>query len=83
MQEPEIYAKLTPIFHDIFDDESIVLNPQLTAEDVDGWDSFKHVALMVQIERTFGVKFRTAEMESMRNLAGMVQGISNKLVHRA
>ncbi len=45
MEQTAIYAKLTDIFHDLFDDDSIVVTPELTAKDVDGWDSLAHIRL--------------------------------------
>ena len=34
-----IYSRLTEVFHDVFDDDSIELTPQLSAKDVDLTDS--------------------------------------------
>lgn len=79
LSEPEIYSKLTLLFHDIFDDESIVLNSSMTPDDIEGWDSFKHAALMVQVESAFGIKIRPAEMEANRNVGVLVRQIEAKL----
>jgi acyl carrier protein len=79
MTELEIYAKLTPIFRDIFGDESIELTPELSASDLEEWDSFKHVTIVATVESTFGIRFRTAEVESMQNLGSMVSHIEKKL----
>lgn len=64
MQQSEIYAQLTAIFHDLFDDDSIVLTPQLTAADVPDWDSFNHINLIVAVESRFKIKFQTADSSS-------------------
>lgn len=77
MTQQEIYPKLTGIFRDIFDDDTLELTPGLTATDVPEWDSFNHINLIVAIESKFGVKFQTAELESMQtvgHLADLVQG---------
>jgi acyl carrier protein len=78
MNENDVYAGLTDVFHDVFDDESIVLTPETTADNVDGWDSQAHVILTVAAEQRFGVKFKTAELESLRNVGQFVQLIRNK-----
>ncbi|KTT49552.1 acyl carrier protein [Pseudomonas oryzihabitans] len=78
MNEKDIYSALTAVFHDVFDDESIVLTPETTADNVDGWDSQAHVILTVAAEQRFGIKFRTAELESLRNVGQFVQLIQNK-----
>ena len=79
MQQQDIYALLTTIFHDLFDDDSIVLNPGLTAADVPEWDSFNHINLIVAIEARFGVKFQTAELESMQTVGHLADLIQSKL----
>ena len=80
MQQDEIYAQLTAIFHDIFDDENLVLTPSLSAADVPEWDSFNHINLIVAIESRFKIKFQTAELESMHTVGHLATLIHAKLV---
>ncbi|QGZ31414.1 acyl carrier protein [Stutzerimonas stutzeri] len=79
MTEADVLKTLTPVFHDVFDDDSIVLSPEMTANDIDGWDSQTHVMLTVAAEQRFGIKFRTAELESLRNVGQFAQVICAKL----
>jgi acyl carrier protein len=74
-----LYRKLTEIFHDVFDDDEIVLSPQLAANDVDGWDSLKHVRLILSIERGFGVKFSASEVGHLNNVGDLANLISTKV----
>jgi acyl carrier protein len=73
-----IYAKLTDIFHDVFDDDSIVVAAQLTAADVDEWDSLSHIRLVLAIEKKFGVKFSAAEVGRLKNVGEFVALIQSK-----
>ncbi len=79
MTEADVLKELTAVFHDVFDDESIVLSPEMTANDIEGWDSQTHVMLTVAAEQRFGIKFKTAELESLRNVGHFAQVISAKL----
>ncbi|MCQ2030736.1 acyl carrier protein [Stutzerimonas zhaodongensis] len=79
MTEADVLKELTAVFHDVFDDDSIVLSPEMTANDIDGWDSQTHVMLTVAAEQRFGIKFKTAELESLRNVGHFAQVISAKL----
>lgn len=79
MQLPEIYDQLTAIFHDIFDDDTLVLTPELTASDVPEWDSFNHINLIVAIEHRFKIKFQTAELEQLHSVGHLVSLIQTKL----
>jgi acyl carrier protein len=79
MQQQEIYARLTKVFRDVFDDESLVVTPEMTANDVKEWDSVNHITLVVAVEEEFGIKFKTAELEKMKNVGHMVEQIEKKL----
>jgi acyl carrier protein len=79
MQQPEIYQQLTTIFHDVFDDDTLILTPELTAASVPEWDSFNHINLIVAIESHLKIKFQTAELESMNTVGHLVDLIQKKL----
>jgi acyl carrier protein len=72
MDQSLIYPRLTEIFEDVFDDDSIEVTPQLTAKDVDGWDSLNHIRLILTIEKAFKIKFSTSEIGSLENVGGLV-----------
>ncbi|WP_286917821.1 MULTISPECIES: acyl carrier protein [Pseudomonas] len=73
-----VLQELTELFRDLFDDENLELNDDSTADQVEGWDSQMHVMLIVAAEQRFGIKFRTAELESLRNVGQFVQLIESK-----
>lgn len=73
-----VMQELTELFRDLFDDESLELNDDTTADQVEGWDSQMHVMLIVAAEQRFDIKFRTAELESLRNVGQFVQLIESK-----
>lgn len=73
-----VMSELTELFRDLFDEEALVLTSETTADQIDGWDSQMHVMLIVAAEQRFGVKFRTAELESLRNVGQFVQLIESK-----
>lgn len=79
MQLDAIYSQLTEIFHDTFDDDTIVLSPELTAADVPEWDSFNHINLIVAVEQRFKIKFQTAELEQLHTVGHLVELIQSKL----
>jgi len=76
MDEADIFARLTEIFGDVFDDDSIVVTPALSAKDVDGWDSLTHIRLMLTVEKAFKVKFSLAEigkLQTVGDLAALIK----------
>lgn len=78
MTQQEIYPRLTQIMRDVFDDEDLVATPELTAHDVKEWDSVNHVTLVVAVEEAFGIKFKSAELEKMKNVGQLVEQIEKK-----
>jgi acyl carrier protein len=75
----DLYAALADVMRDVFDNDDIVIGPETTAQDVPGWDSQAHITLIVAAEQRFGVRFRTAEFESLRNVGDFVNLIDAKL----
>ncbi|MGA3047834.1 MAG: acyl carrier protein [Terracidiphilus sp.] len=72
MDESDIYARLTKVFEDVFDDDSITAAPALSAKDVDGWDSLTHIRLILTVEKVFKVKFSTSEVGRMETVGDLV-----------
>ena len=73
-----IYDVLTPIFRDIFEDDTLVLSPALCAADVDEWDSLNNVRVFVAVERKYDIRFTAAEMSSLKNVGEFVAMIASK-----
>lgn len=74
----EIYNLLTKIFREVFDDESITLTAEMTADNIDGWDSLSHVNLIVAVETGFAIRFSQKEILGFRNVGDLAAAISNK-----
>jgi acyl carrier protein len=79
METTELYSKLNGVFRSVFDDDEMVVSPELTANDVDGWDSLHHVRLILSVERAFGVKFPAYEVTKLRNVGQLAKLIQDKL----
>jgi acyl carrier protein len=79
MTEPELYEALTELFREVFDNDDLVLTPETTANDVEGWDSQAHVNLIVAAEMRFGIRFRAAELDTLHNVGDFVSLIATKM----
>jgi len=76
----EIEKKLQAIFQDIFEDDQIVLFDDMNANDIEDWDSLTHIQLIVQIEKSFGIKFTTGEVASLKNVVEFIKLVQEKLL---
>jgi acyl carrier protein len=73
------FEKLNSIFRMVFDNEDINLRPEMTANDVDGWDSLSHVNLILAVEKGFGIRFTQRELLTFRNVGDLLHSIEIKL----
>jgi acyl carrier protein len=79
MDEAQIYAKLSEVFADVFDDDSINITPELSAKDVDEWDSLTHIRLILTIEKAFRVRFSTSEIGKLERVGDLVELIKARV----
>ena len=79
MSRDEAYVILNRVFREVFDDESITVNDETTADDIEDWDSLEHINLVVAVEQAFKVKFTMGETNVMKNVGEMVSTILEKL----
>lgn len=78
MEKPEIYERLTRVFRDVFDDDTIVVRPELTDDDVDEWDSLSHIRLVLTVEKIFNIKLSASEIGNLTNVGELVEAIQAK-----
>ncbi len=76
MDSKEIYERLNDVFRDVFDDDSINVNPKTTADDIEDWDSLEHITLISAVEREFKMKFKMGEISGMKNVGEMASIIA-------
>jgi acyl carrier protein len=65
--------KIEAIFRDVFQNEALEIHPGLTARDVENWDSFNHINLIVAIEEAFDVRFTSVEIGQMANVGDLFE----------
>lgn len=72
MTREEVYERLNAVFQDVFDDETLTVNDATVADDVDGWDSFEHINLVVAVQDEFSFKIPMGKVVTMANVGEMV-----------
>lgn len=75
----EIKERLQEIFRDIFDEEDLEIREDMSAKDIEDWDSLAQINLIVAIEKEFGVKFNLEEVSQLKNIGEMLSLITKKL----
>ena len=75
-----VLEKISKIFIDYFDDETLNITRKTNANDIEDWDSIAQVGLILSIEKTFSIEFSSGEVENLQNIGEMVDLISGKTV---
>ncbi len=75
----DTFEQLNAVFCRVFDDNDINITPEMTANDIDEWDSLSHVNLVVAIEKHFKIRFKSSEIMRWKNIGQMYESIKEKL----
>jgi len=78
MKNEDIHGKLQSVFQKVLEEDDITLTREMTAQDIEKWDSLRHIQLISEVERTFGVKFKLREVLSMKNVGDLLDLIHAK-----
>jgi len=70
--------KLSDIFRDIFDDESLVLTGEASPDDIEGWDSLAQINIIMACEAEFGIKFDINDITGIKSAGDIVDLIERK-----
>ncbi len=79
MTHEQVMERLTKIFQELFDDESIVLTDETTAADIEDWDSLAHMELISETEAVFEIHFTLGEITNFANVGEMCNCIMKHL----
>jgi acyl carrier protein len=78
VNESDLREKLAGVFRSVFDDPSLTVRDETRASDVDGWDSLAHVDLIVAVEKAFGVRFTTKDVQGLACVGDLVALIARR-----
>ena len=78
MTTSEVYQRLTTVLQEVFDDDELEAKPDLSASDVDGWDSLKHLRLILSVQDAFHVSFSAAEIGNLKNIGELAKLVEDK-----
>jgi acyl carrier protein len=79
MTSQDLFEGIQAVFQTVFEEPALQITPTMTAEDVEGWDSFAHINLIMALEIKFGVKFRLAELQELNCVGDMIDLIGTKV----
>ena len=78
MEKEAITSTLNSVFQKVLEEKDITITREMTAQDVEKWDSLRHVQLISEVERAFGIKFKLREVLRMKNVGDLIDLIDAK-----
>jgi acyl carrier protein len=76
--DPIIYDVLTDIFRKVFDRGDMIITPELTAMDVPGWNSFRQIEIIIEIEERYGIRLESEDVDHLENVGDLADVIASK-----
>lgn len=69
--------ELENVFRETFGKDDLTLCREMTPKDVEGWDSFGHINLLVAIEENCSIKFTSKEIANMATVGDIIESMSH------
>ena len=79
MSRDVILKKVNEIFSEVFDDPSLEVTEEMTAADIEDWDSLTHITLISEVESAFGFTFAMKDVLGMKNVGEMLDIIEKEI----
>lgn len=79
MERQLIVEKITTIFREVFGDNNIVITDEMTAADVENWDSLTHMQMITKVEDELGIKFKLKELNRLKKVGDLISIVESKL----
>lgn len=76
MNREEITGIVTEIMCDVFDLDELTYDDSLSADVIEEWDSLSHIRFIVAVEKRFGFRFSSAEIEGFSRVGDLVDSIA-------
>lgn len=79
MEKNQIIEKLTEIFRDVFAEPELIISEEMTAADVERWDSLTNMQMITEVENQFGIKFKLKDLRKLNRVGDLIDTIAARL----
>lgn len=79
MIDATLLQRVVEVLADILGVDASELHPESSPDTVDGWDSIRHLDMMIALEQEFGVVFAAPEIEAADSVEAICRLIASKL----
>jgi acyl carrier protein len=78
MERNEIKNEVKKIFVSVLKNNTFEISDELTANDVDGWDSLSHMVIVTEVEKKFDIKFKLKDLNKLNNIGNLIDLVALK-----
>lgn len=75
----ELLNDLSNIFRKELNLENLELTREMSAKDVEEWDSLTNISLIAEVEKYFSIKLKLREILKLKNVGDLCDCIEKKL----
>jgi len=68
MTRDEGSVRLIKVMQKVFDADDLQYDDKLTADDIEEWDSMSHIRFLMAVEKEFGFRFTSDEIDAFKNV---------------
>ena len=73
-----VLAEITDVVREVLENRTIELTPETPMDEMFGWDSMNHIAILVEAECRFDVVFDLADVDAVPTVGHLVRLIQAK-----
>lgn len=74
-----ILKRVESVFKVVFEQDELMISEETCADDIEAWDSFKHLALIAMLEKEFNIKFEIDEIVSMECVGDIIKVLESRI----
>lgn len=74
-----VWQELTKIYQDLFSDQNLVITPDMKASDLEGWDSFRHVEILIEVQMKFNISMTSREIDNLHSVGDLFTTVARKV----
>ena len=78
MNRRETLDRITEIFQNVFEDDTLIITEKTFPGDIKDWDSLAQITLISAIEDMFGIKFTPKDIPALRSVGCILDIIERK-----
>lgn len=79
MDKNEIIRRITPIVRKDFENESLIVTDDMSADNTEEWTSLSFMTFLSDVENEFGFKFKMMELFNLKTMGNIIASVEKHM----